>query len=289
MSDAILVTGATGFIGRHLVSALEAAGHTVKAHSRRHGDISSRPPDVDDVRHIFHLAARTFVPDSWSVPASFYEVNVVGTVNVLEFCRRTGASLTFLSSYVYGPPRTLPVSESHPLAAFNPYSHTKILAEETVRYYMATFGVRASVVRPFNVYGPSQRDHFLIPEIVRQLLDPAIDAITVADLRPRRDYIYVADLVSLLLKTVDAGAGGVYNAGSGESRSVQWIIDTVSELAGIRKPIRSTEQPRANEILDVVADVARASRDLEWRPSTSLHEGLARTIAWIQAELAAAR
>ena len=154
---------------------------------------------------------------------------------------------------------------------------------------MATFGVKASVVRPFNVYGPSQRDHFLIPEIVRQLLDPAIDAITVADLRPRRDYIYVADLVSLLLKTVDAGAGCVYNAGSGESRSVQWLIDTVGELAGIRKPIRSTGQPRANEILDVVADVARASRDLDWRPSTTLHEGLARTIAWMQSELAAAR
>jgi nucleoside-diphosphate-sugar epimerase len=289
MSDAILVTGATGFIGRHLVPALEAAGHRVKAHSRRHGDISSGPLDGDDVRHVFHLAARTFVPDSWSVPASFYQVNVLGTVNVLEFCRRTGASLTFLSSYVYGPPRALPVSESHPLAAFNPYSHTKILAEETVRFYMATFGVQASVVRPFNVYGPSQGHHFLIPEIVRQLLDPANDEITVADLRPRRDYIYVADLVSLLLKTVDAGAGGVYNAGSGESQSVQWIIDTVSELAGICKPIRSTEQPRANEILDVVADVAHASRDLDWRPSTSLRDGLARTLAWIQAELAAAR
>ena len=116
---------------------------------------------------------------------------MLGTAHVLELCRRTGASLTFLSSYVYGPPRALPIPESHPLAAFNPYSHTKILAEETVRYYMATFGVRASVVRPFNVYGPAQDDHFLIPEIVRQLLDPAIDAITVADLRPRRDYSHV--------------------------------------------------------------------------------------------------
>jgi UDP-glucose 4-epimerase len=289
MSDAILVTGATGFIGRHLVPALEAVGHKVQTHSRRHGDISSHPPDVDEVRHVFHLAARTFVPDSWSVPASFYQVNVLGTVHVLELCRRIGASLTFLSSYVYGPPRALPVSESHPLAAFNPYSHTKILAEETIRYYAATFGVQASIVRPFNVYGPAQADHFLIPEIVKQLLDPAIDAITVADLRPRRDYIYVADVVSLLLKTVDAGAGGVYNAGSGESRSVQWIIDTVSELAGIRKPIRSTAQPRANEILDIVADVARASHDLDWRPSTSLHDGLTRTIAWMQAELAAER
>jgi nucleoside-diphosphate-sugar epimerase len=289
MSDAILVTGATGFIGRHLVSALEAAGHRVQAHSRQHGDISRCPPVVDDVRHVFHLAARTFVPDSWSVPASFYEVNVLGTVNVLELCRRTGASLTFLSSYVYGRPRALPVSESHPLAAFNPYSHTKILAEEAVRYYMATFGVQASVVRPFNVYGPAQADHFLIPEIVRQLLDPAIEAITVADLRPRRDYIYVADLVSLLLKTVDAGVGGVYNAGSGESRNVQWIIDTAGELAGIRKPIRPTGQPRANEIFDVVADVARANRDLDWRPSTSLHDGLARTIAWMRAELTAQR
>jgi nucleoside-diphosphate-sugar epimerase len=289
MGDAILVTGATGFIGRHLVAALHAAGHRVHAHSRRHGDIASAPPDADDVRHVFHLAARTFVPDSWVAPASFYDVNVLGTVHVLELCRRTGASLTFLSSYVYGPPRSLPISESHPLFAFNPYSHTKILAEETVGFYAATFGVRASIVRPFNVYGPGQAGHFLVPEIIRQALDPDTAAITVRDLQPRRDYLYVSDLVSLLLKTLDAAAGGVYNAGSGESRSVQWIVDTVGELTGTRKPIRSIGEPRTNEISDVVADVSRAGRDLDWRPSTGLHDGLARTIAWTQSALAAER
>ena len=229
------------------------------------------------------------MPDSWSAPASFYEVNVLGTVNVLELCRRTGASLTFLSFVRVRSASPLPVSESHPLRRVQPIQpHEDPRRGDRSLLYGNVW--RTSVRRQaLQRLRPLAGRPLPIPEILRQLLDPAIDAITVADLRPRRDYIYVADLVSLLLKTVDAGAGGVYNAGSGESRSVQWIIDTVGELAGIRKPIRSTGQPRANEVLDVVADVARASRDLDWRPSTSLHEGLARTIAWMQAELAAAR
>jgi nucleoside-diphosphate-sugar epimerase len=289
MGDVILVTGATGFIGTHLVPALEDAGLRVLAHSQRLGDIATHPLDFDDVRHVFHLAARTFVPDSWKAPSGYYEVNVLGTINMLEFCRRTGASLTFLSSYVYGSPCSLPIAETHPLQAFNPYSHTKILAEEAVGFYATAFGVRAAVVRPFNVYGPGQSRQFLIPEIIRQLLDPQIESTTVSDLRPSRDYLYISDLVSLLVKTLDAGAGGVYNAGSGQSRSVRWIIDTVSEIAGISKPIRSTEQPRTNEVLDVVADIARADRELQWRPTISMHAGLALTIAWMRTELAAER
>ena len=107
-----------------------------------------------------YRSARTFVPDSWSAPLSFYEVNLLGTVNVLEFCRARGASLTLVSSYVYGPPARLPIAEDEPLCAFNPYSHTKILAEETSLYYQRQFGVPVTIVRPFNVYGPGQDADF---------------------------------------------------------------------------------------------------------------------------------
>jgi len=287
MGDAILVTGATGFIGRHLVSALEEAGWRVHTHSQREGHIATCPLAFDDVRHVFHLAARTFVPDSWKDPAGYYEVNVLGTVNVLEFCRRTGASLTFLSSYVYGRPCSLPIAESHPLQAFNPYSHTKIMAEDAVGFYAAAFGVTAAIIRPFNVYGPGQSRHFLVPEVIRQALNPHIESITVSDLRPSRDYLYISDLISLLVKTLTAGAGGVYNAGSGQSTSVRWVIDAVSEITRTSKPVHCTAQPRPNEILDVVADVARAERELQWGPTISMEAGLAHTVAWIHTELAA--
>ena len=193
----ILVTGANGFIGSHLVPALRAAGYLVSTHSTRQGDIRNCTLDFEGIGHVFHLAARTFVPDSWSDPLSFYEVNLLGTVNVLEFCRSHGTSLTLISSYVYGPPARLPISEDEPLRAFNPYSHTKILAEETALYYQRQFAVPVTIIRPFNVYGPGQDRRFLIPTILWQAIDPGQAAIEVADLNPRRDYIFIADLVDL--------------------------------------------------------------------------------------------
>src|ERR1700675_1602021 len=217
MSKSILVTGADGFIGSHLVEALRAAGHLVWTHSTREGDIRDCSLRFEGVGHVFHLAARTFVPDSWTAPLSFYEVNLLGTVNVLEFCRAQAASVTLMSSYVYGPPARLPISEDEPLRAFNPYSHTKILAEETALYYQRQFAVPVTIVRPFNVYGPGQDRRFLIPKILTQAADPGQSAIVVADLRPRRDYLFIADLVDLLTRTAFRRAGGVFNAGSGSS------------------------------------------------------------------------
>src|ERR1039458_310666 len=209
MNDAILVTGAGGFIGSHLVRTLIAAGNRVHCHSSENGNIAACPLDFDGVRHVFHLAGRTFVAESWKEPRGFYEVNTLGAANVLEFCRRRQASLTLISSYVYGKPQRLPIGEEHPVQPLNPYSHSKILAEEIACYYRKQFGVQVTIVRPFNIYGPGQNGRFLIPTLMRQALDPACDRIVVADLRPRRDYIHVRDLVALLLRTMDEETPGV--------------------------------------------------------------------------------
>ena len=179
MKNEILVTGASGFVGRRLVAALEGRGLAVKKHSDGDGDIATCPLPMDGVGHVFHLAARTFVPDSWKDPRPFYQTNVMGAVNVLEHCRRHQSSLTLISSYVYGQPQRLPIAEDHPLSAPNPYAHTKILAEEAARFYERNFGLSLVIVRPFNIYGPGQTGPFLIPSIVRQVLDPPVDAVRV--------------------------------------------------------------------------------------------------------------
>jgi len=283
MSDAILVTGGTGFVGSHLVQHLRRAGRRVHAHSSKDGDIATCRLDFDDVGHVFHLAGRSFVPDSWKSPRAFYDVNVLGTANVLEFCRRQEVPLTFVSSYVYGTPRCLPIREDHPLAPLNPYSHSKILAEDTVRRFGAWFGVRASIVRPFNVYGPGQNARFLIPTIIRQALDPRCDRITVRDEHPRRDYIHVADLVSLLIATLTRPAGGVYNAGAGRSVSISELVIEINTALDGRKPLHSIDERRQEEVFDVVADITRAGEELGWRPRIGLAEGLRDTIQWMQA------
>jgi nucleoside-diphosphate-sugar epimerase len=279
MKNKILVTGATGFLGRPLVAALESQGRAVHTHSSTDGDIADCPLPMEDVSHVFHLAGKSYVPDSWQNPQAFYRTNVMGAVNVLEHCRRNHATLTLISSYVYGAPQRLPIAEDHPLAAANPYAHTKILAEHTARFYEQRFGVALTIVRPFNIYGPGQRDSFLIPSIVRQVLDPAASVVRVSDLRPKRDYVYVIDAVALLLATLRPGVHGIYNLGSGRSVSVAEVADLVNIAAGFRKLVVSADQPRSGEILDVVADTSRAAAELGWQPSISLADGIAAVVA----------
>jgi nucleoside-diphosphate-sugar epimerase len=283
MDKAVLITGANGFIGRHLVRALRAAGHLIFTHSRSEGNIANCRLNFEGVGHVFHLAARTFVPDSWSEPLGFYEVNLLGTVNVLEFCRNWGASLTLLSSYVYGRPAHLPISENEMLQAFNPYSHTKILAEEIGHYYEHQFGVPVTIVRPFNIYGPGQDRRFLVPTILLQAIDPRTSTIAVADLRPRRDYIFITDLVDLLVSMTFRREGGTFNAGSGSSWGVDDVIAIVNELLPTPKVVRSEGRLRHDEVLDVVADISRARNEFDWEPRVALRDGLRDTLAWIQA------
>jgi nucleoside-diphosphate-sugar epimerase len=282
--ERILVTGATGFIGAHLTRALSAAGYNVAPHSSRCGDIACCELDFPDVGHVFHLAAHTFVPESWKDPLSYYRVNLLGTVNVLEFCRLHNASLTLMSSYVYGRPRHLPVPEEESLQAFNPYSHTKILAEEACRYYQAQFQVPVTIIRPFNIYGPGQDRRFLIPKILSQAFRPEPGPIVVADLRPRRDFIFISDLVDLLIRTAFRTEGGVFNAGSGSSLGVNEVIEMVNELLPVPKQILVEGFQRPDEVFDVVADISRARREFDWDPRTPFREGLRETMRqWLGA------
>ena len=288
MNGSILVTGASGFLGRNLVDSLRRRGEAVFAWHRRDGDLTRDELKADGVRHVFHLAAKTYVPDSWRDPKPFFEVNVLGTVNVLEFCRKSRASLTLLSSYVYGRPERLPIPEDHPLRAFNPYGQTKILAEEAARFYEGAFGVPLSIVRPFNFYGPTQPESFLIPTLIRQALSPDCEVISVADLRPKRDYVYVEDVIDLLVSLLDhPGRPGTYNAGTGTSTSVQELGEMIVNTAGVRKPIVSRSEERPDEVLETVADITRAQRDLSWYPKIGLEEGLRRTVLAARAEFQA--
>jgi nucleoside-diphosphate-sugar epimerase len=279
-SKRILVTGASGFIGTHLTRALAAAGYRVAVHSSHQGDIADCALDFPDVGHVFHLAARTFVPESWKNPLSYYRVNLLGTVNVLEFCRAHGASLTLMSSYVYGRPARLPISENESLQAFNPYSHTKVMAEEASRYYQGQFQVPVTIIRPFNIYGPGQDRRFLIPKILTQAINPGSGSIVVADLRPRRDFIFVSDLIELLIRTAFRREGGVFNAGSGSSLSVNEVIEMVNELLPAPKQIMAEGSLRPDEVFDVVADISRARLEFDWNPRATFRDGLRETLEW---------
>jgi len=273
----ILVTGAAGFLGRPLVMKLRSAGHQVTETDVPQGDITLEetlnPFLEKKIEHVFHLAGKTFVPESWQRPFGFYHVNVLGTVNVLEFCRKTGAGLTYVSSYLYGQPDYLPIDETHPVKAYNPYSHSKVEAENICRFFAEAYGLKILILRPFNAYGPGQSSRFIIPDIIEMTLNPHLPVVEVVDLRPRRDYIFVDDLVDAFLKTLQAQPG-IYNLGSGYSVSVEEIISLASDLTGIKKEYRARGPERTNEIFDLYADVSKAGKELNWSPETSFKTGL---------------
>ncbi|MBK8928062.1 MAG: SDR family oxidoreductase [Crocinitomicaceae bacterium] len=146
---------------------------------------------------IIIAAGKSFVPDSWKYPNDFYSINTLGTINVAEAARISGAKIIFLSTFVYGAPYSLLISETGSAQPFNPYASSKFLAELSLKNYFDFFGVASSVLRVFNVYGEGQKDDFLIPTIISQYKNGG--SIHVKDLSPKRDYIHVDDLTDAIV------------------------------------------------------------------------------------------
>lgn len=271
----ILVTGSNGFIGKSLVQKLRSLNHNVIEFS---GDIledeAYRKLHKEEIGHCFHLAAKSFVPESWNSPDAFIETNVYGTEKVLEFCRQSSAALTYVSSYLYGNPEYLPINEQHPVKTPNPYALSKYLAEQLCKFYAEHYKLKVSVIRPFNIYGPGQDKRFLIPELVDKCLGSEKE-ISVKDLRPKRDYIYISDVVEALVLTLSIKREfSVINIGSGNSLSVAEIVEKIKSQAGVNKNVISADEKRPNEIPDTVADVTLAFELMGWKPKISFEDGI---------------
>jgi nucleoside-diphosphate-sugar epimerase len=275
----ILVTGAEGFIGRRLVAALGEKGFEVVPLTKKDGDIATLAIDAQQIDHVFHLAAKTFVPDSWIHPADFYCTNVMGTLQVLEFCRKNKCSLTFNSTYVYGRQDKMPIAENARLQAPSPYHHSKILAEELCRFYAEKNNVNVTILRPFNIYGPGQKDTFLIPKLMKQVTDAANESVEVLDLSPKRDYLHVDDLIAALLLTIKTKGFAIYNVGSGTSLSVAEVIKRMFSVSGVQKKVVSREVERPAEIPEAVADISKITQKIHWRPAISFEQGLQQLIS----------
>ncbi|MEX0843978.1 MAG: NAD(P)-dependent oxidoreductase [Balneolaceae bacterium] len=275
-SSHIIVTGANGFIGKHLVKHLTNSGKEVVEITHSDGDI--RTLNLSNLREstqVIHLANRNFIPDSWEHPGDFFSVNIDGTLNMLEQCWKSGARIIYVSAYVYGQPKYLPIDESHSLSGLNPYMKSKILTEELVRFYADNFMVPYAIIRPFNIYGAGQSDSFLIPTIARQIADPKTDTIQVQSLSPKRDFLHLHDFNNALEAIIDTPIlNDTYNIGFGKSYSVEEIINTFFEITGKKLHYSETGEKRTNEVPDVVSDNSKISNKTGWKPNLSLKDGL---------------
>jgi UDP-glucose 4-epimerase len=272
----ILVTGSNGFIGSYLTPYLKKNNHNVIEISRINGynicDKSSLE-NIDEADVIVHLAAKTFVPESFENPYDFYDINFKSTLNALELARKLSAKFILMSSYSYGEPEYIPVDEKHPLKPHNPYSQSKLISEDLSKSYARDFGLNIIALRAFNIYGPNQSEQFLIPEIYKYIQNRKV---VLKDPRPKRDYIHVFDVVSALNKAIlsDINGFNIYNLGTGISYSVEDIVNVFKKIVPFNFDVEYKNEYRKNEVLNTVADIHKISRDFDWTPKISIEQGI---------------
>jgi NAD dependent epimerase/dehydratase len=305
----VLVTGGEGFIGSHLVDRLLAEGASVRAlvHynpfgrlgwlQERASDVDIRSGDVrdgervanivDGVQVVFHLAALIGIPYSYDAPESYVQTNVVGTYNVLTACRRAAVErlVQTSTSEVYGSARQVPIDESHPLQPQSPYSASKIGGDMLALSFYHSFQLPVTVVRPFNTFGPRQSARAVIPSVLHQLYS-GTDIIKVGATTPTRDFNFVADTVSgfLAVARCDRALGNVVNIGSGREIAIGDLIELLITISG--RPARlvsetSRLRPPGSEVERLLCDNRRALEWADWKPETSLEDGLRITAEWI--------
>lgn len=313
----VLVTGADGFIGSHLVEKLLESGAEVRALVQYNstgsngfledvadinqkceiiaGDI--RDPSfciklMEGVDIVYHLAALINIPYSYIAPKSFFETNVSGTVNLLEAARlaKVKRFVHTSTSEVYGTAKYSPIDEIHPLHAQSPYSASKIGADSAVLSYHLSFGLPITIVRPFNNFGPRQSARGVIPTIISQILSPSVSKVKLGSLTPVRDYIFVEDCVngfiisSLSSKTI----GEVINLGTGKGYSILEIYKLISEIIGVKKKItkeKNRVRPADSEVWKLICDSSKMKKLTGWEPKINFRDGLVKTIRWTENNL----
>jgi NAD dependent epimerase/dehydratase len=312
----VLVTGAGGFIGSHLVELLVREGADVRClvHYNARGDrgnleladqelIASVDVVLGDITDpfgveraaadrdvVFHLAALIGIPYSYLAPKAYVDVNVAGTLNVLEAARRHDIERVVhtSTSETYGTARYSPIDEDHPLQGQSPYSASKIGADKIAESYFRSFETPVVTLRPFNTFGPRQSLRAVIPTIIAQALSG--DVVRLGSLDPVRDFTYVTDTARAFaaVAVADGVAGQVLNAGNGQSITVGDLAHTILELLGSDATIETDDarvRPPASEVFELIAETRRIREATGWEPEVSLRDGLGRTINFVRERL----
>jgi dTDP-glucose 4,6-dehydratase len=312
----VLVTGAGGFIGSHLVEQLGGHGAQVRAFVRYNsrgdtGLLRMVSPDiraklqiisgdlrdgqaiqnaVDGCEYVFHLGALISIPYSYLHIYEVAETNLIGTLNVLNACRRSEVTrlIHTSTSEVYGTARYTPMDENHPLQGQSPYSASKIGADKLAESYYCAYQLPVVTVRPFNTYGPRQSARAVIPAIITQAL--TCDIVHVGNLETSRDFTYVSDTVDGFLRAARCQNvdGKTLNLGTGSEIKIGYLVSKILSTIGSHAKVTVDAvrlRPTDSEVYRLISDNGLARKLLGWRPQTELDRGLEATIVWIQEHL----
>jgi NAD dependent epimerase/dehydratase len=312
----VLVTGAGGFIGSHLVEALVGKGANVRAFVKYNGRgdlgmLSEIPEQIlgnleivmGDIRDpffvrkavkgcdiIFHLAALIGIPYSYIAPNDYVSVNVQGTLNILQAClaEKTPRIVHTSTSETYGTAIYVPIDEKHPLQGQSPYSASKIAADKMAEAYYRSFETPVVIVRPFNTFGPRQSSRAVIPTAISQALTQ--NKIKMGSLEPVRDLTFVKDTAEGFIKVglCDKVIGKTVNLGTGYGHTIGDVVKEILKIIG--KDVEITQDPQRirpakSEVMQLVSDNSIAKNICGWKPIYSLQQGLEETIEWIRHNL----
>lgn len=306
----VLVTGADGFIGSHLTEALLARGYRVRALAQYNsfnnwgwleeiapreglevvcGDV--RDPDFcrelcRGMDTVYHLAALIAIPYSYQAPDSYVDTNIKGTLNMLQGARDAAVRRIVVTSTseVYGTAREVPIPETHPRQPQSPYSATKIAADAMAKSFYNAFDLPVVIARPFNTYGPRQSARAFIPTVITQIA-AGKRRIMLGDLRPTRDFNYVADTARgfIALAETPGIEGREINIATGTEISMGETASTIAREMGVEIEIVTDPQrlrPAKSEVERLCGDNRLISELTDWRPEVSFDEGIRRTIGW---------
>ncbi len=309
MKKNILITGATGFIGSHLVELCVKKGFKVTAFDRynpnyslgcledskykkhinfQFGDIR----DYDSVsklvkknKLVIHLAALIGIPYSYVSPLAYLKTNVEGTYNILEASKNFGVEQVVITSTseTYGSAQYTPMDEKHPLFAQSPYAASKISADQLALSYFNSFNLPIKIVRPFNTFGPRQSTRAVIPTIINQTINNKF--IKLGNLKPKRDYIYVEDTADAFVKILRTKKlfGKIINVGSGSNISIKKIAQYVQKILNVKKNIildNKRVRKKSSEVDILFCDNKLLKKNTKWKPSDTFYNNLKKTVEW---------
>mgnify|MGYP001426470246 CR=1 FL=1 len=310
----VLITGACGFIGSHLVEYFVNKSIKVLAYDKYNfssnigwltnnkniknteiilGDINDYSLTnklIREVDYVIHLAALISIPYSYFSPGSYVKTNVEGTYNILESARLNRKKVIVTStSEVYGTGIEFPMSEKHRIFAQSPYAATKIAADNLALSYFNSFNLPVKIIRPFNAFGPRQSNRAIIPSVISQILSKS-NQIKVGNISPKRDWTYVTDLCEAYYNLYKSkrGFGNIYNVGTGTDRSVREMINISQKICGTKKKLifeTKRKRPLKSEVNKLLCNPKKFKKEIGWKSKISFQKGLKQTIKWIKEDL----
>ncbi len=285
--DEILVTGSTGFIGNHLIPELSKNYKILGISKNKKNpskNFASRTIDItrsnfmlkNNFKKIIHMAAYSDVTYCDLNPTKCYELNVKSTQKMLEIARKNDSNFIFLSSsHVYGNPIRLPLSETDSCYPLTHYASSKKMSEMLCETYYQTYGLDIQIARIFSAYGPKSPKSNLIFNIIDQMIKDS--KITLGNISPKRDFIFISDVISGLIKIINSKKKGfhIYNIGSGKSTSVEDLVKICIQLSNKNLKLNSSKKhKRKNEIPNIYANISKMKKEFNWKPLISLRKGL---------------